>query len=87
MRAGATDFVVKPVGAERLEVSLRNALSTKALESEVQRLKRSRAGTLTFKDIITRSARMFATAMSCGAHRCATYWRDGWCQSVARARF
>src|SRR6476620_3424540 len=58
MRAGATDFVVKPVGAERLEVSLRNALSTKALESEVQRLKRSRAGTLTFKDIITRSARM-----------------------------
>jgi DNA-binding NtrC family response regulator len=58
MRAGATDFVVKPVGAERLEVSLRNALSTKALESEIQRLKRSRTGTLTFKDIITRSARM-----------------------------
>src|SRR3954471_12545105 len=27
MRAGATDFVVKPVGAERLQVSLRNALS------------------------------------------------------------
>jgi DNA-binding NtrC family response regulator len=58
MRAGATDFVVKPVGAERLEVSLRNALSAKALESEFQRLKRSRAGTLTFKDIITRSTRM-----------------------------
>jgi DNA-binding NtrC family response regulator len=60
MRAGATDFVVKPVGAERLEVSLRNALATKALESEIQRLKRSRAGTLTFKDIITRSQRMAA---------------------------
>jgi len=58
MRAGATDFVVKPVGAERLEVSLRNALATRALESEIQRLKRSRAGTLTFKDIITRSPRM-----------------------------
>jgi DNA-binding NtrC family response regulator len=26
MRAGAADFVVKPVGAERLQVSLRNAL-------------------------------------------------------------
>jgi DNA-binding NtrC family response regulator len=60
MRAGATDFVVKPVGAERLEVSLRNALATKALESEIQRIKRSHAGTLTFKDIVTRSQRMHA---------------------------
>jgi DNA-binding NtrC family response regulator len=60
MRAGAVDFVVKPVGAERLQVSLRNALATSALETEVQRLKRSREGTLTFKDIITRSARMQA---------------------------
>ncbi len=60
MRAGATAFVVKPVGAERLEVSLRNALATKALESEIQRIKRSRAGTLTFKDIVTRSPRMHA---------------------------
>jgi DNA-binding NtrC family response regulator len=30
MRAGATDFVVKPVDAERLRVSLRNALFTRA---------------------------------------------------------
>ena len=49
MRAGAADFVVKPVGAERLQVSLRNALSTSALETEFQRLKRSRAGTLTLQ--------------------------------------
>ncbi len=60
MRAGATDFVVKPVGAERLQVSLRNALATSALEGELARIKRSRTGTLTFKDIITRSARMQA---------------------------
>jgi DNA-binding NtrC family response regulator len=60
MRAGATDFVVKPVGAERLQVSLRNALSVSALETEFQRLKRSRAGTLTFRDIITRNLRMQA---------------------------
>jgi len=60
MRAGAADFVVKPVGAERLQVSLRNALAASALETEFQRLKRSRAGTLTFKDIVTRSPRMHA---------------------------
>src|SRR5438874_1905490 len=60
MRAGAADFVVKPAGPERLQVSLRNALSTSALEGELQRLKRSRTGTLTFKDIITKSARMRA---------------------------
>jgi DNA-binding NtrC family response regulator len=60
MRAGAADFVVKPVGAERLQVSLRNALAARALEGELARIKRSRAGTLSFKDIITRSGRMHA---------------------------
>ena len=59
MRAGAADFVVKPVGAERLHVSLRNALATRALEGELARIKHSRAGTLTFKDIVTKSARMY----------------------------
>jgi DNA-binding NtrC family response regulator len=58
MRAGATDFVVKPAGAERIQVSLRNALATKALGNELQRLKRSREGTLSFADVITRSATM-----------------------------
>jgi DNA-binding NtrC family response regulator len=58
MRAGATDFAVKPVGAERLHVSLRNALATSALEGELARIKRSRAGTLGLKDIITKSPRM-----------------------------
>jgi DNA-binding NtrC family response regulator len=60
MRAGATDFVVKPVGAERLQVSLRNAIATSALQGEIARMKRSRAGTLTFRDIVTRSQRMHA---------------------------
>jgi len=60
MRAGAVDFVVKPVGAERLQVSLRNALATRALEGELNRIKRSRTGTLTFKDIVTHSVRMLA---------------------------
>src|SRR6201991_1063863 len=55
MRAGAHDFVVKPVGIERLQVSLRNALNPSALKGELQRIKHSREGKLTFSDIITRS--------------------------------
>lgn len=58
MRAGATDFVVKPAGAERMQVSLRNALATKALAGELRRLKRRRDGTLTISDVVTRSAAM-----------------------------
>jgi len=60
MRAGAVDFVVKPVGAERMQVSLRNALNTSALEGELKRIKHSRSGTLGFKDIITKSPAMHA---------------------------
>lgn len=60
MRAGASDFVVKPASPERLQVSLKNALTQSALAGELQRMKRSRAGTLTFRDIITRSATMGA---------------------------
>jgi DNA-binding NtrC family response regulator len=60
MRAGAIDFVVKPVGVERLLVSLRNALNTSALEGELSRIKHSRAGTLGFNDIITKSPAMAA---------------------------
>ncbi|MCZ7641677.1 MAG: sigma-54 dependent transcriptional regulator [Pseudorhodoplanes sp.] len=60
MRAGAADFVVKPVGAERLQVSLRNALAASALAGELRRLKRSQSGTLTFADIVTRSPLMAA---------------------------
>src|SRR5207342_3333151 len=58
MRAGAVDFVVKPVGAERLQVSLRNALEKSALADELGRLKRKHDGTLTIADVITRSAAM-----------------------------
>jgi DNA-binding NtrC family response regulator len=58
MRAGAHDFVVKPVGVERLQVSLRNALNASALKGELQRIRHSREGRLSFADIITRSAAM-----------------------------
>ena len=58
MRAGAADFVVKPVGPERLQVSLRNALAQSALEGELQRIKHARTGTLTFRDLVSRSPQM-----------------------------
>ena len=41
MRLGAADFVVKPANAERLQVSLLNALATRVLAGELERLKLS----------------------------------------------
>ncbi|MET0867799.1 MAG: sigma-54 dependent transcriptional regulator [Pseudorhodoplanes sp.] len=70
MRAGATDFVVKPASPERLQVSLKNALTQGALAGELQRLKRSQSGTLNFSDIVTRSAAM--TAVLRNAEKAAT---------------
>src|ERR1700719_2888961 len=62
MRAGATDFVVKPVGAERLQVSIKNALRVDALEDELRRATRRNAGELSFRDIVTRAESMGRTA-------------------------
>jgi len=58
MRAGATDFVVKPAGAERLQVSIKNALKVDQLEEEVRRMRRRASGALTFKDLTSRSPDM-----------------------------
>jgi DNA-binding NtrC family response regulator len=58
MRAGAIDFVVKPVGAERLQISMKNALRVDALEGELRRVNRRSSNTLTFKDLVTRSPEM-----------------------------
>jgi DNA-binding NtrC family response regulator len=53
MRAGAFDFVVKPVSPERLQVSISNALKIDALTGEIRRLQRNAQGCLTFTDIIS----------------------------------
>ena len=58
MRAGADDFVVKPVNAERLRVSVQNLLKVTALTEEVRRLNRKVKGVLTFDDIIAESPAM-----------------------------
>jgi DNA-binding NtrC family response regulator len=61
MRAGAADFVVKPVGAERLQVSIKNALRVDALEDELRRATRRNAGELSFRDIVTKVEAMART--------------------------
>ena len=53
MRAGASDFVVKPVSNERLEVCLNNVMKIKALTSEITRIKRQTEGTMTFESLIS----------------------------------
>jgi DNA-binding NtrC family response regulator len=58
MRAGAHDFVVKPVGAERLQISIKNALSADALAGEIRRINRRTQGALNFKDLVSRSEEM-----------------------------
>jgi DNA-binding NtrC family response regulator len=58
MRAGAVDFVVKPVGAERLSVSIKNALRVDALEGEVRRLAKRTTGALGFSDLASNAPDM-----------------------------
>jgi len=60
MRAGAIDFCVKPVGVERMQISVRNALTQAALAGEVQRMNRAVVGTVAFEDFTTASPRMQA---------------------------
>lgn len=58
MRAGAIDFVVKPVGAERLQVSIKNAMRVEQLEGELRRMRRRASGTLHFRDLASKSPDM-----------------------------
>jgi DNA-binding NtrC family response regulator len=58
MRAGANDFVVKPVSPERLMVSIENALTIGTLAGQVARLSRKVAGEVGFRDMIAGSAGM-----------------------------
>ena len=52
MRAGAVDFVVKPASAERLKVSVGNALKLSAMERAVRGLSKRRGGQAGFDAMI-----------------------------------
>jgi two-component system response regulator HydG len=58
MRAGAYDFVTKPVELDALAMCLRRALDTRALRAEVRRLKQVVADTRRFDEMIGASAAM-----------------------------
>jgi DNA-binding NtrC family response regulator len=60
--AGATEFADKPVGAERLQVSLRNALAARALERELARIKRGRARAVGLAQVDTTGIQEFPIA-------------------------
>ncbi len=58
MRGGATDFLVKPVSPERLQVSIENALRIHTLAGELSRMSRRINGELTFEDLVAESPGM-----------------------------
>jgi DNA-binding NtrC family response regulator len=58
MRAGADDFVVKPVSPERLKASIQNLLKVTALTEEVKRLNKKIGGSLSFSDLIASAPTM-----------------------------
>ncbi len=58
MRAGADDFVVKPISPERLRISIQNLLKVNALTEEVKRLNKKVGGALNFDDLIASSPAM-----------------------------
>src|SRR5262249_35327072 len=58
MRAGASDFLVKPASPERITVSIRNALKIGTLSGEVTRLKKKVENRLAFEDLIGKSSEM-----------------------------
>ena len=58
VKAGAHDFLAKPVPLERLSISIKNALHVNTLNHEVVRLQRSVCGQIFFSDLIGQSGKM-----------------------------
>lgn len=58
MRAGAFDYVVKPVSPDRLNSAIAKALKVEKAGSAVRRNRQAAGGMLTFRDIVTASEAM-----------------------------
>jgi DNA-binding NtrC family response regulator len=61
--AGASDFIIKPVTAERITIAVRNALRVRALEGEIARITRKADGRLSFSDVICNAPEMHRAVM------------------------
>ncbi len=61
IRAGAADFIVKPIAPERLKVTLDNAVKPGSLRGEVSRLQRQADSGLNTGDIVGGSEALHAT--------------------------
>ncbi len=58
MRAGAFDFVVKPVSPERIAASIANALKVDHRESKVKAVRKTKGASVSFGDIVSASPDM-----------------------------
>ena len=69
-RGGAIDFVVKPVGAERLEdLAAERVAVWMSSRTKIRRMRRRASGTLTFKDLASRSTEMGPVSFRSGRAR------------------
>lgn len=58
MRAGATDFIVKPASAERIRTAIKNALDTQDLTGELRPLTEKIGAELDFSELVGKSETM-----------------------------
>lgn len=58
MRAGAFDFVVKPVSPDRLQTAIKSALKVEAVGAQSRQGRKSSGGSMTFRDLLSRSETM-----------------------------
>jgi len=65
IKAGASDFIVKPPDPAQLDIALKNAMRMSALSRELARLKRDKEGALGFNDLVGHNAGL-AEAVSYG---------------------
>ncbi|HNG92875.1 MAG TPA: sigma-54 dependent transcriptional regulator [Acidobacteriota bacterium] len=61
LRAGAYDFIGKPVNLEELQITIRNGIEAQRLRKEVTQIRREQAHQFSFEQIVGRSVAMMNT--------------------------
>src|SRR5262249_13747281 len=55
LRAGAYDFIAKPINLEELQITIRNGIEAQSLRKEVRQVRRERARQFSFEQIVGQS--------------------------------